>query len=94
MTIIFFWNNVKSILRKFTTFFFVNAILYEKLKSKFKMWYFSVSNSLTTESSEDHDDDVDQLLDDALEESYRSVLEDGNEEVRKNFQNSFYKYSR
>merc|ERR1712141_254971 len=39
-----------------------------------------VSNSLTTESSEDHDDDVDQLLDDALEESYRSVLEDGNEE--------------
>ena len=38
------------------------------------------SNSLTTESSEDHDDSVDQLLDDALEESYRE-LEDGNEEV-------------
>ena len=39
------------------------------------------SNSLTTESSEDHDDSVDQLLDDALEESYRE-LEDGNEEVK------------
>ena len=39
------------------------------------------SNSLTTESSEDHDDSVDQLLDDALEESYRSVLEETNEEV-------------
>merc|ERR1719273_2860489 len=38
------------------------------------------SNSLTTESSEDHDDSVDQLLDDALEESYRSVLEETNEE--------------
>ena len=40
------------------------------------------SNSLTTESSEDHDDSVDQLLDDALEESYRSVLEETNEEVK------------
>ena len=37
---------------------------------------------MTTESSEDHDDSVDQLLDDALEESYRSVLEETNEEVK------------
>ena len=52
------------------------------------------SNSLTTESSEDHDDSVDQLLDDALEESYRD-LEETNEEVNyyffvKKILNHFY----
>ena len=38
---------------------------------------FSQSNNRTLNNDNSHDDDsVDQLLDDALEESYRSVLED------------------
>lgn len=45
---------------------------------------FGVSNNNDRDDSSDHDDneeDVDQLLDDALEESYRSVLEDENDRV-------------
>ena len=46
----------------------------------------SNNNSLHSDhenSASDHEDnDVDQLLDDALEESYRSVLEDENEKVK------------
>ena len=37
---------------------------------------FSESQRRTLDNNDDDNDSVDQLLDDALEESYRSVLED------------------